>query len=73
MHQVKHPMPIDVLSDLFSLYGVVETIFQSLNQHCRNVLIQYKHGYMADNALRPTHVWYLYRTYCQLDIRHADH
>jgi hypothetical protein len=62
MHQVKHSVPIDVLSDLVSVYGVVETIFQSLNQHGRQVLIQKKHGYMADIALRPTHGVYLYRT-----------
>ena len=27
---------------------------------------------MADNALRATNGWYLYRTYCQLNIKHAD-
>ncbi|KAM0842103.1 hypothetical protein ACQ4PT_058578 [Festuca glaucescens] len=72
MHQVKYPVPIDVLNHLFSAYGVVEKIFQSLNQHGRKLLIQYQHAYMADNALRGTNGWYLYCTYCQLDIRHAD-
>ena len=72
MHQVKYPVPIDVLNHLFSIYVVVQTIFQSLNQHARKVLIQYQHGYMADNALQAAHGWYLYHTYCQLDIKHAD-
>jgi hypothetical protein len=27
---------------------------------------------MADNVLRASNGWYLYFTYCQLDIRHAD-
>lgn len=72
IHQVKHSVPIDVLNHLFSSYGVVEKIFLSSNQHGRTILIQYQHDYMADNALRATHGWYLYSTYCQLDVRHAD-
>ena len=71
MHQVKHSVPIDVLNHLFCSYGVVEKIFLSSNQHGCTILIQYQHDYMANNALRATHGWYLYSTYCQLDVRHA--